>query len=121
MAASGSVVDGDQEKKGGVLACSQCQTECQEGEGARWKKTLKDGTVKWYGRCVACNVWNGRMDQVLKRGPSRNQWNSFTLEQKKTFRDEHKDKFSDDLAIALTTAYEKVVLLKSSSYKNFKL
>ena len=74
------------------------------------KKKHKDGTVKVYGRCAACNVWNGRMDQVLKRGPSRNQWNSFTLEQKKTFRDENKDKFSDDLAIALTTAYDRVVL-----------
>ena len=78
--------------------------------GRPLEKTLKDGTVKVHGRCAACNAWNGRMDQALKKGPSRNQWNSFTLEQKKTFRDEHKDKFSDDLAIALTTAYERVVL-----------
>ena len=118
MEDSGSIVDGDEVAKGGVIACSQCQASCQEGEGARWKKILKDGTVKWYGRCVDCNVWNARMDQVLKKGPHRNQWNSFTMDQKKTFRAENQDKFSEDLSIALTVACEKVALYKNSIYKN---
>ena len=112
MEGNGPSSAGDQETetKGGVLECVQCHSEVKEGEGARWKKALANGIIKWYCRCVECNAWNGRMDQVLKRGPNKDQWNALSLEQKKkNFRAENKDKFADELSIALTTQYEKVV------------
>ena len=108
MSAAGSASDGAlPAEKGGVLARNDCKVLCEPGTGQRWSVTLKNGTT-WHCRCDACNVFNKRLNKVLKQQPMKKQWQAFSTEQKKEFRNENKDKFSDDLATAMTTMSEQV-------------